>query len=490
MKQLKQFAKFFHIHSAKEAPVQPFQRFDFIIVGAGISGPFIADELCRAGARCLLIEAGRQYSRRTYPANGLDGNSQLYWSGGMELGHDSKIAFLRPKVVGGGSIVNQALVDRFDQDAWDAWRSQSGVDFFNPEDMAPWYEAAEDAIQIQEIPAKFRNKNAEIFDQGFQHLNVAHAPLRRAQSNCRLEEGNCCIECLNGCRLGSKQSTPETVLKTALDNGLVLVSRTEVVQVKEAAGEILVHGRDEREGMALYRGQHLILAGGAIGNARLLLNSGFGKDLPYLGKGFFCHPQFMSFGLYEEKINSHLGAFQAFKSDDQGFRKEGFKLENVYAGPEGISLLIPGFGRPHHEAMEQLSHFACIEVCTRDTEPGQVKVSRRGKALIRKTRNREDIQRYERGAKVIEDIFNATGAKKIIHGRFGIGLHLMGCCAMGTDAADSVVTPEFHLHGHPRIFAADSSVFPNAPGINPSLTIMALSKKAAHTILKTKGIGS
>ena len=45
----------------------------------------------------------------------------------------------------------------------------------------------------------------------------------------------------------------------------------------------------------------------------------------------------MSFGVYEEKINSHKGAFQAFKSDDKGFRKEGFKLENVYAGPEGIA---------------------------------------------------------------------------------------------------------------------------------------------------------
>ncbi len=141
--------------------MEPFRTFDFIIVGAGISGPFIADELCKAGADCLLIEAGKHYTRKTYPDNGLDGNSQLYWSGGLELGHDCKIAFLRPKVVGGGSIVNQALVDRFDDDAWDSWRSQSGVDFFNVDDMAPWYDKAEDSIEIQEIPAKFRNKNGK-----------------------------------------------------------------------------------------------------------------------------------------------------------------------------------------------------------------------------------------------------------------------------------------------------------------------------------------
>jgi len=469
--------------------VEPFRIFDFIIVGAGISGPFIADELCRAGADCLLIEAGKKYTRKTYPTNGLDGNSQLYWSGGLELGHDCKLAFLRPKVVGGGSIVNQALVDRFDADAWNSWRSQSGVDFFNVEDMAPWYDKAEDAIEIQEIPAKFRNKNAEIFDQGFKNMNYQNAPLRRAQSNCRLEEGNCCIECLNGCRLGSKQSTPETVLKTALENGLTLVSDTEVIRVEDNKGDIRVLGLEKGGGEAIFRGRHLVLGGGAIGNARLLLNSGFGKELPHIGKGFYCHPQFMSFGVYDEKINSHTGAFQAFKSDDTGFRKEGFKLENVYAGPEAIALLVPDFGLPHQEAMEKLSHFACIEVCTRDTHPGRIKVNRKGKALIRKVQNEEDRRRQDKGTRVIENIFKSTNAREIIHGRFGIGLHLMGCCAMGTDPATSVVSPDFHLHGHSHIFAADSSIFPNAPGINPSLTIMAMSKRAADAILKQTNYG-
>ena len=464
----------------------PFKIFDFIFVGAGISGPFIANDLCREGADCLMLEAGKQYTRRTYPTNGLDGTSQMYWSGGLELGHDAKIAFLRPKVVGGGSIVNQALVDRFDDVALDDWRSVSGIQDFSVADMAAWYDAAESEIEIQEIPAKFRNKNAEIFDQGFKNLNFDNAPLRRAQSNCRLEEGNCCIECLNGCRLGSKQSTPETVLKTALENGLTLSSEIEVTQVIENKGDIRVIGVDARGGQVSYRARNLVLGGGAIGNARLLLNSGFGKKLPQIGKGFFCHPQFMSFGIYDEKINSHLGAFQAFKSDDKGFRQEGFKLENVYAGPEGIALLVPDFGRVHHEHMEKLAHFACIEVCTRDTNPGQIKVNRKGKALIRKVQNREDISRYEKGAKVIDDIFKSTGAKKIVHGRFGIGLHLMGCCAIGTDPSTSVIDPEFRLHGVKNIFAADSSIFPNAPGINPSPTIMALSKKASASILRNR----
>jgi len=463
----------------------PSHLYDVIFVGAGISGPFIAHELCKAGIDCLMLEAGKHYTRKTYPRNDLDGTSQLYWAGGMELGQDCQIAFLRPKVVGGGSIVNQALVDRFDDDAFDSWRDQSGVDFFNESDMAPWYEKAESEISIQTISEAFRNENANIFKQGFDKLGFTHAPLRRAQKDCKHEEGNCCIECLNGCRIGSKQSTPETVLKEALTLGLTLIPEVEVVKISPSADQVVVESMNGLKGKNQYRAKHLVLAAGAIGNSRLLLMSGMNKQLPAIGKNFFCHPQYMAFGIYNKEIKAHLGAFQAFKSDDAGFRKDGFKLENVYAGPAAIAILLGNYGQAHHRYMEKLSHFACIEVCTRDTTPGSIRVKRNGKTIIDKTRNKEDLARYDKGKKIINEIFRSTGAKEVVYGSFGIGLHLMGGCAIGVNPKTSVVDPEFRLHGYKNIFAADSSIFPNAPGINPSLTIMALSKKAAADILRS-----
>jgi choline dehydrogenase-like flavoprotein len=55
---------------------------------------------------------------------------------------------------------------------------------------------------------------------------------------------------------------------------------------------------------------------------------------------------------------------------------------------------------------------------------------------------------------------------------------------MGTDPKNSVVNERFQLYGFPNIFVADSSIFPAAPGINPALTIMALSRKASQSILQ------
>ena len=101
-----------------------------------------------------------------------------------------------------------------------------------------------------------------------------------------------------------------------------------------------------------------------------------------------------------------------------------------------------------------------------------------------KTLNDEDCRRRDRGLAAIRNIFNATGAREIVEGNVAIGLHLMGGCNLGTDPAKSVTGPDFRLHRFANCYAADSSTFPNAPGINPSFTIMAIASKAADRILE------
>src|SRR5690606_2792080 len=119
---------------------------------------------------------------------------------------------------------------------------------------------------------------------------------------------------------------------------------------------------------------HAVLAAGSLGSTRILLNSGLGDALPALGQGFYCHPQFVTFGVYDRIIDAHRGSFQAVKSDDPRFRAAGFKLENVFVGPMGAAYLVPGFGRQHLAAMAEYRHLACIEVAVRDVTPGRITV--------------------------------------------------------------------------------------------------------------------
>lgn len=455
---------------------------DAIVVGAGTSGLTIARELAVAGMSVLALEAGRRYDRTTYPRTEVAGSSQLFWGGGVELTKDAGLAILRPKAVGGGSIVNQALMDRFDDLAWDDFRAASGVDFLHTEQMAPWYDAAEAGMALQTVPEDRRNGNAEIFRTGFERNGYRCAPLRRGQSDCRFDDGNSCIECLSGCRIDSKQSTAVTALPVAERHGLQLRSRTEAEQIEERADRAVVHAVDPHGGRHSFEAARVVLASGAIGNSKLLLASGYGERLPALGTGFYTHPQYMNFGIFDEPVHAWQGPLQNYKSADPGFRRQGFKLENVFAGPASIAMLMPGFGRRHQSLMKQLNHLGCIEVCVRDTNPGRIRLSRKGSLVIEKKLSAEDRRRRDAGAAAIRNIFHAMGAREQVDGEMGIGLHLMGGCPIGTDPRRSVVGPGFTLHGSSRVYAADSSIFPNAPGINPALSIAALSLRAAAQI--------
>jgi len=457
--------------------------YDVVIVGSGCSGSFLAWKLTEAGFSCLLLEAGSYFHAETYPRKEIDSNSILYWGGGIELNKDASIGMLRPKVLGGGSIVNQALLDRFDDMALDSWRVVTGIDYFSKEGLSDYYDTVEEVIASQEIPAKFRNRNAEIFKEGFLKNSFKCEPLVRAQKDCKYEDGNDCIECLAGCRIDSKQGMTITVLKPAVEKGLSIVPDFEVQKINADNNSCRVTGTfiDGEEGS--FEGKKIVLAASSTGNSRILLNSGFIH--PMIGRNFYTHPQHMVLAMYDDPVNSHKGAFQGFKSSDQNFRNTGFKLENVYAPPVAISMLLPGFGKKHQEIMRNMSHLACIEVAIRDTNPGKITVDKNGRAVIDKTMNKEDKKRWSTGMDAIYKIFNSTGAKSIIPGVIPIGLHLMGGCSIGTDYNRSVISPEFKMHENENIFITDSSIFPNAPGINPSFTIMALSIKAAESVEKS-----
>jgi len=456
---------------------------DFIIIGSGVSGGRIAYDLTRSGAKCLLLEAGREFNAQTFPNNELDYSTQLFWGGGLEISTDGRIGFLRARVLGGTSIVNQALLDRFDTIAWDDWHRVSKVPFFSIEAMAPHYDACEQTISVQSIPVEFYNRNAHIFTKACNMRGIGWKSLKRAQGDCKLDRGSDCIVCLGGCPRDSKQSSLVTTIRAARKQGLQIESEFEVHHVVHEKDRVRVVGRHRGLETEVWANK-VVLAAGAFGNSAILLRSGYKERLPALGTGFSCHPQYMTYGIFDTQVNAHKGAFQAVASEDKKLRAKGFKLENVFAPPTGTAMLVPGYGKQHLEIMRQYRYLASMEVAIRDEAAGKVVLSNDDKLRIEKPLTAQDRERIALGLKHVRDLFDAAGARKVVQCKQAFGLHLMGGCALGTDPARSVVSPDFNVHGFDRLFAADSSVFPGAPGINPSFTIMALSNRAAQEMVK------
>jgi choline dehydrogenase-like flavoprotein len=138
--------------------------------------------------------------------------------------------------------------------------------------------------------------------------------------------------------------------------------------------------------------------------------------------------------------------------------------------------------------MRRYRHYASMEVAIRDDASGRISVDRQGKIRIDKRFTAEDRRKSEQGLALVRELFQAAGAREVVTCTQGFGLHLMGGCAIGADPGRAVVDPEFRVHGLPNLYAADSSVFPSAPGINPSFTIMALSHRASRSMLGKGGV--
>ncbi len=86
---------------------------------------------------------------------------------------------------------------------------------------------------------------------------------------------------------------------------------------------------------------------------------------------------------------------------------------------------------------------------------------------------------------------NAAPAGTINEGLLNIPMtaHILGGCPFGRDDQEGVIGLDFQVHNYPGLYIVDGSVVPANPGINPTLTITALSEYAMSQIppISTKG---
>ena len=70
----------------------------------------------------------------------------------------------------------------------------------------------------------------------------------------------------------------------------------------------------------------------------------------------------MSLADMRSRVDAHKGVLQAVKSDDETFRAQGFKLENVFAGPIAVAMLKQGGGFAHQAGMERYRNWPALRL--------------------------------------------------------------------------------------------------------------------------------
>jgi choline dehydrogenase len=142
-----------------EASANPFQTFDYIVIGGGTAGALIANRLTAdKQKRTLLIEAGRRddYHWIHIPVGYLYciGNPRTDWlfNTEAETGLNGRsLRYPRGKVMGGCSSINGMIYMRGQSRDYDSWAKAVGDDAWTWQNNLPDFMAHEDHYKLDQL---------------------------------------------------------------------------------------------------------------------------------------------------------------------------------------------------------------------------------------------------------------------------------------------------------------------------------------------------
>jgi glucose dehydrogenase len=270
---------------------------------------------------------------------------------------------------------------------------------------------------------------------------------------------------------------------------------------------------DGSEGRA--RGRTFVVAAHAIETPKLLLMSrtgglpaGVANGSDQVGRNLMDHPIQLSWALSREPVYGYRGplstsGIEHLRHGDFRRRRGAFRVEignDGWEWPEGSPMeLAPVLikqglrGQPLIDRLksESVRHFRLGSLVEQLGHPDNriTPAFDQVDALgIPRPRIRYRLDDYTRAGmaearRVHESIFDAMGATARRHQKEHEGAgHVMGTYRMGNDPRTSVVDRDLRAHDHKNLFLLGSGVFPSVGSANPTLTIAALTLRAARTI--------
>jgi choline dehydrogenase-like flavoprotein len=372
------------------------------------------------------------------------------------------------------------------------------------------------ANNVHPLPDKELNDNNRLFVEGAKAAGFTPEQFPVNVKGC-LGSSLCNLGCPNGAKMG----THKVQLPRAEAAGVEVVTRADVigigdrelrVRVRPKAGGGMGADSEWDAGDYLVKAGAVVLAGGVLGTAPLLLRSGLGSGLPKLGAGFTCHPAFILVAEHPEEITNDVGHPKSFCVDRGA--EEGFVLETCMYFPFVTAKNLTGFGPDHATFMNAYSRLQMILVlaCDKAVPQNRVTCDRDGNPVVHYAFMPSVVESLAAATRAAARMFFAAGAVRVhapladpprlerseaariderilglhfLPGTVSVSAaHLMGGAGMGSSARNSVTDAWGRVHGHPWLRVADASLFPDSLEINPYLTIMALADRVAEGVLE------
>lgn len=467
---------------------------DVVVIGSGAGGAPAAWALAGAGLRVALVEAGRLVS----PASTHDALERHYVDQGFLGSADpgGMVLLMAGEAVGGTTVINSGTSLRPLDECLRAWDASAGTSFAGG-GLDRWLEQVERQCGIGPSRREVLDASAGVVERGFAALgrDGVHV-LPRNAPGC-VGAGRCCF----GCPSGAKLSTDRAFLPEAVDRGVRLLMGTRALSIREDARgvEVLVQGPDGAR--RALRARAVVLAAGALGTPALLRGNRLGSHWRLAGDGFKLHPASKLFALMPDAL-PHGGVPQGV-----GYRAPelpNVTMEGVHTPAAAAAPMVQAAGRRHRWWMERYDHLATFGMMVRDRATGSVRHPG-GKRLLRYALDPQDARDLGQALLLTAEAMFAAGAERVLLPLAGVDpevpdvdalrrlrpddftperLLSCGFHPQGTAGIGRVVDADQRVLGTSRVWVADASALPGSPGVNPQVTIMALSLRLAERLAR------
>ena len=405
-------------------------------------------------------------------------------------------------------------------------------------DIAPWYDRVEEYIgvsgenlglsqlpdgkfepmmQLNCVEQHFREQVAEQFEGRVVTAGrVAHITSDKkydGRSKCQFRN-----RCIRGCPFGGYFSSVSSTLPAAERTGNMTLRANSIVHevIYDAttgkASGVKVIDRETKESM-VFNAKIVFLCASAMASSAILMQSkserfpnGLGNDSDQLGRNIMDHQLGVgasgSFDGFEDKYykgRKPNGVYiPRFRNLDTNTKKDylrgfgyqggasrgnweeaiaehafGKELKEAVLKPGGWTMGIMGFGEvlPYEENRFTLDYDNLDEwglpTLTFDAE------FKDNEWKMREDMKAQAVAMLEQAGFKNVNAYDNPGA-------LGLGIHEMGTARMGRDPKTSVLNGYNQVHACPNVFVTDGSFMTSASCVNPSLTYMAFTARAAN----------
>lgn len=452
--------------------------------------------------------------------------------------------WMRADVVGGRSLLWGRQVYRWsDIDFQANKRDGYGVDWpLRYREIEPWYDHVERFIGVSGQEEGLEHLPDSRFLPPMDMTVVEKAVKERLQ--CRYKDRmitigrsavltqphqgrspcHYCGPCERGCSAGAYFSTQSSTLPAAQQTGnLTLLADSVVASVvydpktRKAKGVRVIDTKTREK--SVYTGKLIFLCASTIGSTQILLNSrcsefptGLANRSGTLGHYLMDHivgagafgimPGFEDKGTFGKRPNGvYLPRFRNLDVEDQAVnfvRGYGYQGNSMRLDWSSMARQIPGFGADFKHALRRpgpwlmyLTGFGeCLPQHGNRMETDATVKDRFGIPQVRfhfrfgdnENNMRQDMVRQAEEMLVEAGLIHVTPISTPSTG--GDAIHEMGTARMGHSPEDSVLNRWNQSHDVANLFVTDGACMTSSSCVNPSLTYMALTARAADYAAK------